>query len=269
MVPRGVLNSSGNQASDALCPTAMITLSTAKRSGGTSRLMLIGEALMAPAKRAGCKCKASTLPLPCTAVIARPCSSSTPSSSMSCRSSDVAGISCWLPSTVIMVTSVAPCRSASRAQSIAVLPPPMTATRAPSLTLDVPIPMSRRKGSPEHTLLILTFGSHAVGLSEAHGQHAGVVVPFQVVPGDVLPHLDVGLDRHPELDEALDLAIEHVLREHPVRNAAAIESTCFRRFLKDRHLVTEAGKLVGRAVAGGTRADDGDFLAVGRPGLDH
>src|SRR5208283_220917 len=72
----------------------------------------------------------------------------------------------------------------------------------------------------------------------------------------------------PELDEALDFAIEHVLRQYPIRNATTIESTCLRRFLQDRHLVAEPGKLVGGAMTGGTRPDDRDFLAVRRPGFD-
>ena len=148
IVPRSFLNSWGSHASDACCPTAMITLSTAKRSAGASVSTAIGEALMAPLKRAGCSCSASTLPLPSAAVIARPCLSSTPSATMSCRSSGTHGISATVVSTVISVTSSAPCLSASRAQSIAVLPPPMTATRGPSFTVDVPIPMSRRNGSP-------------------------------------------------------------------------------------------------------------------------
>ncbi len=120
-----------------------------------------------------------------------------------------------------------------------------------------------------HAVLVFAFGPHAIGLGQAHSQHAGVVVLFQVVPGDVFPDLDVGLNRYPELNEALDLAIKHVLREHPVRNAAAIESACLRRLLQDRHFVTEARQLVGGAVAGGTRSNDGDFLAVGCPSFDH
>ena len=48
IVPRSFLNSSGSQSSDACCPTAMITLSTAKRSAGASRSMAIGDALIAP-----------------------------------------------------------------------------------------------------------------------------------------------------------------------------------------------------------------------------
>ena len=111
--------------------------------------MAIGDALMAPLKRAGCSCSASTLPLPSTAVIARPCMQ------LDAFLEHVVQIfrharhlarSCV--STVIIVTSSAPCRSASRAQSMAVLPPPMTATRGPSFTFDVPMPMSRRNGSP-------------------------------------------------------------------------------------------------------------------------
>ena len=48
MVPRSFLNSSGSHFNDARCPTAMITLSTAKRSAGASRSIVIGDALIAP-----------------------------------------------------------------------------------------------------------------------------------------------------------------------------------------------------------------------------
>ena len=151
IVPRSFLNSAGSHASDACWPTAMMTLSTGNFVPAESRSIAIGEALMAPVNRAGCSCSASTFPLPTTDVIARPCIRSTPSSSMSCRSSGTHGISFCPPSTVIIVTSCAPCRNASRAQSMAVLPPPMTATRGPRVTFDVPMPMSRRKGSPNRT----------------------------------------------------------------------------------------------------------------------
>src|ERR1019366_5215923 len=129
--------------------------------------------------------------------------------------------------------------------------------------------VAQERKSVKHAVLILALGAHAIGLGQAHGQHDRVVVLFQVVPGDVLADFDAGLNRDSEFDEALDLAIEYVLREHPVRNAAAIESASFRRFLKDRDFVAEARQLVGGAVAGGTRSDDGDLLAVGRPSLDH
>ena len=79
-----------------------------------------------------------------------------------------------------------------------------------------------------------------------------------------LPDFGVRLDRDAELDETLDLAIEHVLRQHPVGNAAAIEPAGFRRFLEDRHRVAEARQLIGGAVPGRTRSDDRDLLAVGR-----
>ena len=129
--------------------------------------------------------------------------------------------------------------------------------------------VAQERKSVKHAVLILTLGSYAVGLGEAYSQHARVVVLFQTVPSDVLSNLDVGLDGHPELDEPLDLAIEHVLREHPVGNAAAIESARFGRFFKDRHFVAQAGQLVGGAVASGTGPDDGNFLTVWLAGLDY
>ncbi len=112
--------------------------------------------------------------------------------------------------------------------------------------------IAQERKAVNHAVFILALGSHAVWLGKAHGQHAGVVVLFQIVPGDVLPNFNVGLDRHPDLGEALEFAIEHVLREYPVRDAAAVESPCFGRLFKDRHFVAEARKLVCGAVAGGT-----------------
>ena len=83
-----------------------------------------------------------------------------------------------------------------------------------------------------------------------------------------LPTSVLRLDRDAELDEALDLAIEDVLRQHPVGNAAAIEPAGLRRLLEDRDRVAEARQLVRGAVSGRTRSDDRDLLAVGRAGLD-
>src|SRR5208337_60924 len=120
-----------------------------------------------------------------------------------------------------------------------------------------------------HAVFVFALSAHTVRLGEADGENHGVVVLFQIVPGNVLADFDVGLDGDAELDQALDLAIEHVLREHPVGNAAAIESAGFRRLFENRNFVAEARQLIGRAVTGGTRADDGNFFAVGLAGLDH
>ena len=121
----------------------------------------------------------------------------------------------------------------------------------------VPGPYGREKLAP------------ILSLFTADGQDDGIVVLFQVVPGNVLPYFDVRLDRYAEFDEALDLAIKHVLRKHPVGNPAAIESARFRRLLKNGHFVAEPRQLIRSAMAGRTRPDDGNFLAVGRPGLSH
>ncbi len=127
-----------------------------------------------------------------------------------------------------------------------------------------------QEGKPvENAVFVFAFGANTIRLGESYGQNAGVVVLFQIVPGNVLADFCVGLDGYAELFEALDFAVENGLRKHPVGNAAAIQSTGFRRFLKDRHRVAEARKLIGGAVAGGTRAYHGDFLAVRRPCGDH
>src|SRR5439155_2143306 len=100
--------------------------------------------------------------------------------------------------------------------------------------------VAKERAAVEHAGVVFAFGAHAVRLGETNGQHAGVVLVLQLVPRDVLAHFGVRLDRDAQLHEALDLTIEHVLREHPVGNAAAIEAAGFRRLLQDRDLVAEA-----------------------------
>ena len=97
--------------------------------------------------------------------------------------------------------------------------------------------MSRKKGkSVKYSFFVLALGAHTVRIGQADGQHAGVVILFQIVPADVLADFDVGLDRDSEFDQALDLAIKHVWRQNPIRNTAAIQSACLRRFLEDGYL---------------------------------
>src|SRR6202040_1045619 len=129
--------------------------------------------------------------------------------------------------------------------------------------------VAQERQAVKHAFLILAFSSHAVGVDQAHGQHAGVVILFQIVPADVFAHFRVRLDRYSKFEEAFDLTIEHVLRQNPIRNPAAIQSAHLWRLLEDRYLVTEPRQLVRSAVTGGTRTDDGDFLAVGGSPLHH
>ena len=125
-----------------------------------------------------------------------------------------------------------------------------------------------QEGQPvEDALLVFAFRAHAVGLREADGEDAGVVALLQVVPADVLTHLGVRPDRDPELDETFDLAVEDILRKHPVGNPAAVEAAGLRRLLENRDRVAQARQLVRRAVSGGTRPDDRDLPAVRRAGL--
>jgi len=123
--------------------------------------------------------------------------------------------------------------------------------------------------SENHAILIFAVGSRAIWIGEAHGQHDSVIILFQLVPGDVLADLHIRFNLDSEFDEALDFAIEYVRRENPVRNPAAIESTCFRGLLKNGDFVAEARELIRRAVAGRPRANNGDFLPIGSAGLDY
>src|SRR6516165_939992 len=127
-----------------------------------------------------------------------------------------------------------------------------------------------QEGKPvKNAILILTFGSHAVGFREAYREDTGIVVLFQVVPGDVFSDFGVCLDRDSKFNETLDLAIKHVLGGHPIRDTAAIQTARLRRLFKNRHFVAEARKLVRGAVSRGTRSDNSDLFAVGSTSFDY
>jgi hypothetical protein len=89
----------------------------------------------------------------------------TPSSRASSISASAAGISSRVRR-YHMETSVAPSLRAHRAASIAVLPPPMTATRLPTFT-GLPAFTSRRKSIPEST-----SGWSSPGMRSARLLHA-------------------------------------------------------------------------------------------------
>src|SRR5579864_4246321 len=58
-------------------------------------------------------------------------------------------------------------------------------------------------------------------------------------------------------------------RKNPVGNAAAIEPAGFRGLLQNGYVVADPRQLIGSAVTCGPRTDYGNFLSVGRAGLDH
>ncbi len=127
--------------------------------------------------------------------------------------------------------------------------------------------VAQERQAVEHAVLVFAFGADAVRIDQADGQDDAVVVLPQVVPGDVLADFGVRLDRDSELHQAGDLTVEDVLRQHPVGNAAAIQSARSRRFLEDRDLVAQSGELIRGAVSSRPRPDDRDRLAVRRTGL--
>src|SRR5439155_24196820 len=100
-------------------------------------------------------------------------------------------------------------------------------------------------------------------------EDASVVVLLEIAPADILADFGVRLERDSELHESLDLTVQHLLRENPVRDAAAIQASRLRRFLQDRHCISEARELVRGAVAGRSGSDDRDLLAVRRSSLYH
>ena len=51
--------------------------------------------------------------------------------------------------------------------------------------------VAQERKSVEHAFFVLALGTNAIGLGEADGQNAGVVIFFQIVPADVLADFDV------------------------------------------------------------------------------
>src|SRR5208283_2731729 len=120
-----------------------------------------------------------------------------------------------------------------------------------------------------HALLILALGPHAIRFGQPHRQNDSVIVFLQVVPRNILADLNIGLDRDAQLHQALDLAVQHLLRQHPVRNPPTIQSARFRRLLKNRDFIAQSRQLVRRAVTRWTRSHHRDFSAIRLPRLDH
>ena len=234
IVPRSVLNSSGSHLSDACWPTAMITLSTAKRSAGRLAIDRDRRGIDRAAESGGVelerfhagRCRAR-------AVIARA----------------VHQLDALLEHVVQIfrhrrhlggvlldgdhrhfLGALAERFAGAVDRGVAATDDGHARAELDGGSAHPDVAQERQP--IEHAVLVLAFGTHAVRLGEAHRQDAGVVVVLQLVPGDVLANLGVGLDRDAQLDEALDLAIEHVLRKHPVGNAAAIETTGLRRLFE-------------------------------------
>src|SRR3989304_3242300 len=113
-----------------------------------------------------------------------------------------------------MWTSFAPRRRATRAQSIATSPPPITATRSPIAESPPRAASSRKRiatctpgGAPPGTL------TEPGRLVRADPEEDRVVLRPQVVQREVPAHPRVHLEDDPELPHPLDVSLEHVSRE--------------------------------------------------------
>ncbi len=83
--------------------------------------------------------------------------------------------------------------------------------------------------------------------------------------GDVRD-LGVQLERHAQIEDPLDLGVEHVAREAVLGDAEAHHAAGQRAGLVDRDRVAEASEVVGSGQARGARADDEHALAGRRRG---
>ena len=177
------------------------------------------------------------------------------------------------PERTITFTSSPPRRRAVRQQSIAVLPPPSTITRLPTLLMwpnetddsqsrpiwmlaggflaarHVEIAAARRAGADEDGV-------------EAFGQHRLHRIDLLVAELDVA---DVGDVAH--------FLVDHQFGETEVRDLGADEAAQLGILVVDHDLIAQHGEIARHGERGGAAADAGDALAVllrrlGHAGLD-
>ena len=145
-------------------------------------------------------------------------------------------------------------RSEARAASMAVLPPPMTATRRPRGDLP-PEGRVLQEGDPrQHGRVLLPLDAHGPPLPGADGQDHRAVIPAQLLQLDVPAQAHPGLQGHPQAQHGLDLPVQGLLRQAVVGDAVAQHAAGLLLRLEHGDGHPLAGQVVGGRQPGGAAA---------------
>ena len=174
-----------------------------------------------------------------------------------------------------IVTSSAPRRSDTRAQSSAVNPAPTTATRLPTVFFS-PRCSSIRKSRPYSALGSRRTGSSAASSTPRSGRRIAAMQPVasstasysssslgQPYVALALADRDAGAQIDAEAQRIAHLEREHVARQPELGDAVVQHAAGDLLLLENGHVVAEHGQIVRRGDARGARPDDRDALARG------
>ena len=105
----------------------------------------------------------------------------------------------------------------------------------------------------------------------ADGDVDAVVLAAQLLKGDVLPHVHLGVDGNAQGENGVDLPVQLLPGEAVAGDAVAEHAAQLAALLVDGDLVAHEGQVVGGGEAAGPAADDGHPLACGlrAQGLGH
>ena len=107
---------------------------------------------------------------------------------------------------------------------------------------------------------ILALDAEVDALLGADRQVHGLEVAAQVVHRNVAADLHPEAQLHAEVEDRLDLGVEHLVRQPVARDAVAQHAAALGGALEHRHGVAAARQLVGAGEPGGAAADDRDLL---------
>ena len=168
----------------------------------------------------------------------------------------------------VTFTSMPPSRSAVRQQSMAVLPPPITTTRLPTVcTCSKATEVSQSMPMWMLACRFLATGDvEVLALGRAGADEDGVEAFLQqrVEALDLLA--EARLDAH--ASDAVDLLVEHASRAGGRRECwcASGRRPCG-SFSNSTHVIAERQQIARNGERGGAGADQGDALAVLRAGM--
>jgi len=132
---------------------------------------------------------------------------------------------------------------------------------AGQIDVDPELALLQELGALPDAVQVLTLAAQRRVIPRAHGEQDGVVVLLEVGDRVVLAERLVADDVHAEVEDLLDLEVEHLLGQAVLRDAVAQHAAQLGFRVEDGGGVAESPQVIRRREPAGPATDDGDLLA--------